>query len=797
MLSGSYSFAQDNKKTIISVDAGKVENKIPPLLYGSCIEDVNHEIYGGLYDQRIFGESFEESQALLNFSTYGGSWILEDDYASINAGGGSKAVYDLAEIGDGYVEVDLNFKDTNGENAGILIHVTNPGTGADNFNGYEISLTRDGQKVIIAKHMHNWIHLTDLKTNINPFAWTRLGVRSKGNTIEVYINGVSIGSYTDNDQALLAGKVALRTWRSDANFRNLAIKTATIDSFISLMGKGSLGVSNKWDLIQTGNAIANFKRDSNNPFNAAYSQMIEKTGGKGIVGVSNMGLNRWGIALGQNQAFAGRLYLRGNGNVKIALESEDGLVQYAMKDLGSITTNWEKYEFELISNAKDSKARFTVYMEDNGKVWIDQVVLMGTDADQFNKLPLRKDIAQAMVDQGLTFLRYGGGMIESPEYRFKNMIGNRDKRPIYKGYWYPYTTNGFGIEEFLQFCEVAGFTPSFAINIEEDPNDMADMIEYLNGPVTSEWGKKRAENGHPNPYNIVYLEIGNEAIIWGNNKEGYQHYIERFNLIYDAIKAKDSTIQFINSAWWRPEIEARENMKMVFHALDGKATYWDYHPWMDTYEQALNAEKEIKEMQKLFKEWNPNSTMQCAVFEENGTTHNIERALAHATMLNIVRRMGHFVLATCPANALQPYMQNDNGWDQGQIFFTPSQVWGMPPYYAQQMASLHHKPLRLYNSVSSALLNVTATTDEKKNEVVLHIINRSSENILATLNFSNYNNNPILKKAITLSGPLKEANSPEEPEKYIPVDRTTSIKNALNPDFPGNSYTILVYQRRR
>jgi alpha-L-arabinofuranosidase len=217
---------------------------------------------------------------------------------------------------------------------------------------------------------------------------------------------------------------------------------------------------------------------------------------------------------------------------------------------------------------------------------------------------------------------------------------------------------------------------------------------------------------------------------------------------------------------------------------------------MDTFDQALNAENEMKEMQRLFKEWNPNTTMKCAVFEENGTTHNIERALAHATMLNIVRRMGDFVLTTCAANALQPYMQNDNGWDQGQVFFTPSQVWRMPPSYAQQMSSQYHKLLRLYSSVSNPSLNVTATTDEKKNEVVLHIINRSDENISTTLDLSNYAN-PILKKAITLSGSLKGANSSEEPEKYIPVDRTASIANALKPNFPANSYTILVYQRRR
>ncbi len=93
-----------------------------------------------------------------------------------------------------------------------------------------------------------------------------------------------------------------------------------------------------------------------------------------------------------------------------------------------------------------------------------------------------------MVDQGLTFLRYGGTMINISGYRFKE----DDRRPrqaaAYHGHWYRWSTNGFGIEDFLQFCEKAGFTAAFAVNIEETPQDMADMIEYLNGPVTSGGG---------------------------------------------------------------------------------------------------------------------------------------------------------------------------------------------------------------------------------------------------------------------------------------------------------------------
>ena len=121
-------------------------------------------------------------------------------------------------------------------------------------------------------------------------------------------------------------------------------------------------------------------------------------------------------------------------------------------------------------------------------------------------------------------------------------------------------------------------------------------------------------------------------------------------------------------------------MQFVFQMLDGKCDYWDYHPWTETPQQAKETEAEIARMKALFLEWNPQTTMRCAILEENGNTHDMARALAHAVMLNVVRRAGGFVPMDSPANALQPYKQNDNGWDQGQIFFSPSQVWMQPPF---------------------------------------------------------------------------------------------------------------------
>ena len=145
-------FAQGDE-VVVKVDAAKVEQNITPYLYGSCIEDVNHEIYGGLYDQKIFGESFEEpvpNPLFDNFDVYDGKWSVDGNNIFSLAHGGAKLVSKEA-VAEGTVEVDIKFnKQGSGSgNAGLLLCVSRPRVGADNFYGYEISLANNGKKVVV------------------------------------------------------------------------------------------------------------------------------------------------------------------------------------------------------------------------------------------------------------------------------------------------------------------------------------------------------------------------------------------------------------------------------------------------------------------------------------------------------------------------------------------------------------------------------------------------------------------------------------------------------------------------
>ncbi|WP_317206528.1 family 16 glycoside hydrolase [Mucilaginibacter roseus] len=675
----------------IKVDASKVLNRIPEKLYGSCIEDVNHEIYGGLYDQRIFGESFEEpalGPQITGWQALGGHWKSDQNEIQVNAGEGFKLVRNKRPVGAYTVSLQLKFGSRN-DNAGILVNVNNARTGADRFNGYEISIDPNKRVLVFGKHQNNWTPLQEVKTDIDFKAWIKLKVKVDNNHFTVYINDKNepIADLTDHNNPLPSGHFALRTYNADVTYKQIAFNNV-IEKFTS---KTQLQVSGAWDVVNTANnAGYALVTDA---YNGSQAQLIMHNGGKGLTGIANRGLNRWGIAIKKGNTYTGELYLKAQGikdGATVSLQSADGRKMYASHTIKSVTSKWAPYSFRLKSNQTDGNARFVVTINSKGKLLVDQATLI-CKQEQFKGLRIRNDIAQTMQQEGLNFLRYGGTMVNAEGYRFKKMIGLRQNRPPYKGHWYPYSTNGFGIEDFLQFCEAAGFEAAFAVNIEETPEDMADMVEYLKGSINTKWGKLRAQNGHPVPYKVKYIEIGNEEVIFqGDVAADYEHYAERFVKLRDAMHAKDSTIKFICSAWWRPN---SPNMKRVFRAINGKADYWDLHTDADAPNSGSKVDSSLTQMKVLFLKWDPNTRLKCAIFEENGGRHDVARALGHATTLNAVRRHGDFVLTSCAANALQPLGQNDNGWDQGQIFFTPSQVWGMPPFYAQQMASANHQPL--------------------------------------------------------------------------------------------------------
>ena len=781
----------------IHADAGRVVNHASRLMYGSCIEDVNHEIYGGLYAQQIFGESFEEPppSGPAGWQEYGGRWSVKDRVCSVQADAGAKLLRDAPAFADGAVDGDVFLADDRGDNAGLLVRVQEPRVGADAFVGYEISLSAAHGNVLLGRHRNNWTPLRSAAAPVKVGAWHHLRVECAGKDLSVFLDGdkAPVLQYTDTAAPILTGKVGVRTWNSNASFRRFATESGGKRVADDFGGAGTRpAVSGLWDAVQTGTATARYVWDDNAPFNSARSQKIALLDGEGTVGVANRGLNRWGLSVRKDHAYAGRLYLRQkgyDGKATVALQSADGGRTYASQQIGPIGKSWERYDFSLKASAEDANARFAVWIDRPGAVWVDQVYLSATGDELFHGLPVRADVAKALVAEGLGVLRYGGCMANAPEYRWKKMIGDRDRRPQYKGWWYPYTTNGFGIEDFVQFCQAAGFEGVFAINDEETPEDAADLVEYLNGPATSEWGRRRAANGRPEPYGVRYIEIGNE-------EKTDAHYIERFKLLAEAMHARDPKVQLIIAAWWEPD---NPISKRIVQELDGKAALWDVHVGGDDPREGDKVDRLFARMEKLVGEWAPGTKLKACVLEENGGRHDLRRALGHAHVLNVTQRHGDFVRLDCPANCLQPWRQNDNDWDQGQVFLTNRQVWGMPPYYAQQMAAENYQSCRVASTAEAPHddLDVTVSRSEDENTLVLQVVNVGDKPHRAAVAVEHFG--PVAPRAEvwTLTGKLDDVNSPEEPER-VKTERSVfdGAAEKFDYEFPAYSYTILRLTRR-
>jgi hypothetical protein len=241
ILAAFAAIAQTPEATI-TIHADQVLHPVSRYLTGACIEDVNHEIYGGIDSQMIFGESFAEAAAqppLKGFNAYGGHWTPDADGTLLAAGGdGPKLICNGPGFGDGEASVEMLFSGNGGGNAVLIVKVGDAADGADQFNGYEVALDPSGM-LVLGRHRQNWEPIRQVPCQVPLNQWVTLRVRMSSDELEVFVNGKSVTQYKDEEHALSSGTVGLRTWRMDARFRNLST-----DAVMSplLMSKKAAGV---------------------------------------------------------------------------------------------------------------------------------------------------------------------------------------------------------------------------------------------------------------------------------------------------------------------------------------------------------------------------------------------------------------------------------------------------------------------------------------------------------------------------------------------------------------------------
>jgi len=566
-------------------------------------------------------------------------------------------------------------------------------------------------------------------------------------------------------------------------------------------------VSGMWQPVTHGTAVAAFSLDFRRPFTGVQSQRMSFIRGQGNVGLENCGLNHWGMNFIAGKSYEGRIWIRADAptTVVVALESREGTKNYALRQLDVPASNWTQLDFSLTPDASDSKGAFAIALKSPGSVTVGYVFLQPGSWGRFKELPVRKDVAEALINQGVAIMRYGGSMVNASRYRWRNMIGPRDSRPPYPGHWYPYSSNGWGVIDFLNLCEAANIVAVPDLNINESPQDLADFVEYVNGPADSEWGKRRAADGHPAPYRLTHLELGNEERV-------DEIYATKFNRIAEAIWSKDPRIILVagDFSYKRKIIDPDhiDGADSGIQNLNGQRRILDFgrqhnrEVWIDVHvwSEGLQPSADLLALPSYVNAIDTianGAQHKVVVFELNANTHGQIRALANAISINTIRRDNR-IPVVISANALQPDGQNDNGWDQGLLFLNPSRVWLQPPGYVIQMQAQNNLQQLLQCDVGNeSHLDVTAMRSEDGKTLVLQVVNSSAAQS-AAISFSGFTPSKSYAHVTCLIATSNTAaNTAESPDALSP--RESDLDYGLNDRkivyrFPAQSFTIIRFE---
>lgn len=437
---------------------------------------------------------------------------------------------------------------------------------------------------------------------------------------------------------------------------------------------------------------------STNLLNNAQAHALKLTINENYAGVRNEGF--WGMNIVEGETYTLTFWAKTDGTFDgrmVAELQDDKQNNLGRKEFSiSLTDEWQKYTFQLTATSSNTKGWFALRALQHMVLYLDVVSLMPpTYKDRPNGC--RRDLAEMLSELHPTFVRFPGGCYiegtwrdgQTNRFEWKKTIGPIEERP---GHWnvnWGYrVSDGLGLHELLQLTEDLGAEPLFVSNIglghgwmqdyqnlSEFIQETLDLIEYCNGDSSTPFGAMRAANGHPEPFGLRLIEIGNENYNYSfnNNNDQSDHYAERYKQFYDVIKAKYPDMILIgNVESWGTDDPAWRNGNPV-DAVDEH--YYRSTTWFG--QQYNKYDYYNRDSYRIY-------AGEYAVTSEFGTLGNLNAALAEAVYMAGMERNSD----VCVMASYAPifcHESHPSPWMPDMIRFNASAAFGTPSYWVQQM----------------------------------------------------------------------------------------------------------------
>ena len=555
------------------------------------------------------------------------------------------------------------------------------------------------------------------------------------------------------------------------------------------------------------------------PFHPANPHYVRvQSEGTTPFGLANAGFRGIGLRAGESYEFSVRLRrVAGSPKLSVRLYGGDGTV-LASTELKDLAGDWQKYSASLQPNDTDAKAWLAVLVDGAGTVDLDFVSLFPARTWKDRPGGLRADLVQALADLHPGFLRFPGGcVVEGSElarrYQWKNTLGPVEERPLLVNRWnYEFLHRpapdyfqsfGVGFLEYFQLCEDLGARPLPILNCgmacqfnsaelcpldQLDPfiQDALDLVEFANGPADSPWGARRVALGHPAPFNLTMLGVGNEQ--WG------PAYFERFERFARALKARHPEISLVGAAGPEP---ADARFKLAWEKLPAlRADIVDEHVYAKPewfFDQAHRYDRYDRHGPKVFM---GEYAAQSVATGSPRNRNNFECALAEAAFMTGLERNADVVRMASYA----PLFAHVDAWQ-----WTPDLIWTdnlrtlrTPSYHVQRLFACNRGdrivPLELgtLTPAEATRLYASATLVDTSGEMILKLVNATAQTSTVTVDVTGARQ--LTRGTVTVlqcEGP-DAVNSFDAPDRVAPRESPLAPAGArFDMILPASSLTIV------